>query len=136
VIAEAFPLCFHLVFFGGSLIIEKRSSFAGRFGAAGVPSSRPARALSGDFRNAVHFFGLIGWSVGILSTLMYVLLMPRIDFEKREWGGVPWQIAPDPPDPLRTVPCRYWLAAKGVSVAAEPASMDQFQTQPTSFLVH
>jgi microcin C transport system permease protein len=29
-------------------------------------------------------FGLIGLLIGILSDLMYVLVDPRIDFEKRE----------------------------------------------------
>ena len=32
----------------------------------------------------LFIFGLIGLVVGILSDLMYVLVDPRIDFEKRE----------------------------------------------------
>ncbi|CAN0596819.1 unnamed protein product [Laminaria digitata] len=32
----------------------------------------------------LFLFGLIGLVVGILSDLMYVLVDPRIDFEKRE----------------------------------------------------
>jgi microcin C transport system permease protein len=32
----------------------------------------------------LFIFGLIGLVVGIISDLMYVLVDPRIDFEKRE----------------------------------------------------
>jgi microcin C transport system permease protein len=32
----------------------------------------------------LFIFGLIGLVVGILSDLMYVVVDPRIDFEKRE----------------------------------------------------
>jgi len=32
----------------------------------------------------LFFFGLMGLVVGIISDLMYVLVDPRIDFEKRE----------------------------------------------------
>ena len=35
-------------------------------------------------RLILFVFGLIGLVVGILSDLMYVLVDPRIDFEKRE----------------------------------------------------
>ena len=80
IVIAGFPGLFLGVFFGGSLIIEMIFSLDG-LGLLGYKS-----AVERDF--AVMFgtlfaFGLIGLIVGILSDLMYVLVDPRIDFEKR-----------------------------------------------------
>ena len=58
--------------------------FTGALGAVGglVFSSHVIAWLG--HRHTILFFGLIGLVVGILSDLMYVLVDPRIDFEKRK----------------------------------------------------
>ena len=80
IVIAGFPALFLGVFFGSSLIIEMIFTLDG-LGLLGYRA-----AIERDF--AVMFgtlfaFGLIGLVVGILSDLMYVLVDPRIDFEKR-----------------------------------------------------
>ncbi|VDC25195.1 microcin C ABC transporter permease YejB [Pseudogemmobacter humi] len=80
IIIAGFPALFLGVFFGSSLIIEMIFTLDG-LGLLGYRA-----AIERDY--AVMFgtlfaFGLIGLVVGILSDIMYVLVDPRIDFEKR-----------------------------------------------------
>ncbi len=80
IVIAGFPALFLGVFFGSSLIIEMIFTLDG-LGLLGYRA-----AIERDF--AVMFgtlfaFGLIGLVVGILSDIMYVLVDPRIDFEKR-----------------------------------------------------
>lgn len=81
IVIAGFPAVFIGVFFGGSLIIETLFSLDG-LGRMGFEA-----ALARDYPvvfGTLFVFGLIGLVVGILSDLMYVLVDPRIDFEKRE----------------------------------------------------
>lgn len=81
IVIAGFPAVFIGVFFGGSLIIETIFSLDG-LGRLGFES-----AVARDYPvvfGTLFIFGLIGLVVGILSDLMYVLVDPRIDFEKRE----------------------------------------------------
>ena len=81
IVIAGFPAVFIGVFFGGSLIIETIFSLdgLGRLGfEAAVARDYPIMFGAGGI------FGLIGLVVGILSDLMYVVVDPRIDFEKRE----------------------------------------------------
>ncbi|MEZ5798577.1 MAG: ABC transporter permease subunit [Paracoccaceae bacterium] len=80
IVIAGFPAIFLGVFFGSSLIIEFIFSLDG-LGQLGYKS-----ALERDYPvmfGTLFAFGLIGLVVGILSDLMYVLVDPRIDFEKR-----------------------------------------------------
>jgi len=80
IVIAGFPGLFLSVFFGGSLIIEMIFSLDG-LGQLGFKS-----AVERDFSvmfGTLFAFGLIGLIVGILSDLMYVLVDPRIDFERR-----------------------------------------------------
>ncbi len=80
IVIAGFPGLFLGVFFGSSLIIEYIFSLDG-LGKLGYES-----ALERDYPvmfGTLFAFGLIGLVVGILSDLMYVLVDPRIDFEKR-----------------------------------------------------
>ena len=81
IVISVFPAVFIGVFFGGSLIIETIFSLDG-LGRLGFEA-----AVARDYPvifGTLFIFGLIGLVVGILSDLMYVLVDPRIDFEKRE----------------------------------------------------
>lgn len=81
IVIAGFPAVFIGVFFGGSLIIETIFSLDG-LGRLGFEA-----AVARDYPivfGTLFVFGLIGLVVGILSDLMYVLVDPRIDFEKRE----------------------------------------------------
>jgi microcin C transport system permease protein len=81
IVISGFPAVFIGVFFGGSLIIETIFSLDG-LGRLGFEA-----AVARDYPivfGTLFIFGLIGLVVGILSDLMYVLVDPRIDFEKRE----------------------------------------------------
>ncbi len=81
IVIAGFPAVFIGVFFGGSLIIETIFSLDG-LGRLGFES-----AVARDYPvvfGTLFIFGLIGLVVGILSDMMYVLVDPRIDFEKRE----------------------------------------------------
>jgi len=81
IVIAGFPAVFIGVFFGGSLIIETIFSLDG-LGRLGFEA-----AVARDYPivfGTLFIFGLIGLLVGILSDLMYVVVDPRIDFEKRE----------------------------------------------------
>ena len=81
IIISGFPALFVSVFFGGSLLIETIFSLdgLGRLGfEAAVGRDYPVMFAT------LFVFSLMGLVVGILSDLMYVLVDPRIDFERRE----------------------------------------------------
>src|SRR6056300_542967 len=81
IVIAGFPAVFVGVFFGGSIIIETIFSLAG-LGRLGFEA-----AVARDYPvifGTLFIFGLISLVVGIISDLMYVLVDPRIDFEKRE----------------------------------------------------
>jgi microcin C transport system permease protein len=81
IVIAGFPSLFLGVFFGSSLIIEVIFSLDG-LGQLGFRS-----AVERDYPvifGTLFAFGLIGLVVGILSDLMYVLVDPRIDFERRD----------------------------------------------------
>ena len=81
IVIAGFPAVFIGVFFSGSLIIETIFSLDG-LGRLGFEA-----AVARDYPvifGTLFIFGLMSLVVGILSDLMYVLVDPRIDFEKRE----------------------------------------------------
>ena len=81
IVIAGFPSLFIGIFFGASLIIETIFSLDG-LGRLGFEA-----AVARDYPvifGTLFAFGLVGLLVGILSDLMYVLVDPRIDFEKRE----------------------------------------------------
>ncbi|VAV97769.1 Prephenate dehydratase-associated ABC transporter, permease protein 1 [hydrothermal vent metagenome] len=81
IVIAGFPSVFFSVFFGASILIETIFSLDG-LGRLGFEA-----AVGRDYPvmfGTLFFFSLIGLFVGILSDLMYVLIDPRIDFEKRE----------------------------------------------------
>ncbi len=81
IVIAGFPAVFIGVFFSGSLIIETIFSLDG-LGRLGFEA-----AVARDYPvifGTLFIFGIIGLVVGILSDLMYVLVDPRIDFERRE----------------------------------------------------
>ncbi len=80
IVIAGFPGLFLGVFFGSSLIIEFIFSLDG-LGQLGYRA-----AVERDYPvifGTLFAFGLIGLVVGIISDLMYVLVDPRIDFERR-----------------------------------------------------
>lgn len=80
IVIAGFPAVFIGVFFGGSVLIETIFSLDG-LGRLGFEA-----AVARDYPvifGTLFVFGLIGLVVGILSDLMYVLVDPRIDFERR-----------------------------------------------------
>ena len=81
IVIAGFPTVFIGVFFGGSVLIETIFSLDG-LGRLGFEA-----AVGRDYPvmfGTLFLFGLVGLVVNILSDLMYVLVDPRIDFEKRE----------------------------------------------------
>ncbi|TDE36259.1 microcin C ABC transporter permease YejB [Antarcticimicrobium sediminis] len=81
IVIAGFPAVFIGIFFSGSLIIETIFSLDG-LGRLGFEA-----AVARDYPvifGTLFIFGLMSLVVGILSDLMYVLIDPRIDFEKRE----------------------------------------------------
>jgi len=81
IVIAGFPAVFIGVFFTGSLIIETIFSLDG-LGRLGFEA-----AVARDYPvvfGTLFIFGLIGLIVGLLSDLMYFLVDPRIDFERRE----------------------------------------------------
>lgn len=81
IVIAGFPAVFIGIFFSGSLIIETIFSLDG-LGRLGFEA-----AVARDYPvifGTLFVFGLMSLVVGILSDLMYVLVDPRIDFEKRE----------------------------------------------------
>lgn len=80
IVIAGFPSMFLGVFFGSSILIETIFSLDG-LGRLGFEA-----AVQRDYPvifGTLYVFGLLGLLVGILSDLMYVLVDPRIDFEKR-----------------------------------------------------
>ncbi|KIC13908.1 microcin C ABC transporter permease YejB [Leisingera sp. ANG-Vp] len=81
IVIAGFPSVFIGIFFSGSLIIETIFSLDG-LGRLGFEA-----AVARDYPvifGTLFIFGLMSLVVGIISDLMYVLVDPRIDFEKRE----------------------------------------------------
>jgi microcin C transport system permease protein len=80
IVIAGFPAAFVGVFFSGSLLIETIFSLdgIGRLGFEAVVA-RDYPVVFGT----LFVFGLMGLLMGILSDLMYVLIDPRIDFERR-----------------------------------------------------
>ena len=81
IVIAGFPTVFIGVFFGGSLIIETIFSLDG-LGRLGFES-----AVERDYPvifGTLFIFGIIGLVANLLSDMMYVLVDPRIDFERRE----------------------------------------------------
>ena len=81
IVIAGFPGLLLSVLFGGGLLIEVIFSLDG-LGRMGFEA-----AVQRDYPivfGTLYTFGLLGLVVGILSDLMYVLVDPRIDFEKRE----------------------------------------------------
>lgn len=81
IVIAGFPGAFLGVFFGASIIIETIFSLDG-LGRLGFEAT-VARDYPVVF-GTLFMFSLISLFVGLLSDLMYVLVDPRIDFEKRE----------------------------------------------------
>lgn len=80
IVIAGFPGLFLAVLFGGSLLIETIFSLDG-LGRLGYEA-----AVARDYPvvfGTLYVFGLMGLLIGLLSDLMYVLVDPRIDFEKR-----------------------------------------------------
>ncbi|MEM8577680.1 MAG: microcin C ABC transporter permease YejB [Pseudomonadota bacterium] len=80
IIIAGFPGLFISVFFGSSIIIETIFSLDG-LGRLGFEA-----AVARDYPivfGTLWIFALMGLLVGIISDLMYVLVDPRIDFERR-----------------------------------------------------
>ena len=80
IVIAGFPAMFLGVFFGASILIETIFSLDG-LGRLGFEA-----AVQRDYPvifGTLYVFGLLGLLVGILSDLMYVLVDPRIDFERR-----------------------------------------------------
>ncbi len=81
IVIAGFPAVFIGVFFSGSLIIETIFSLDG-LGRLGFEA-----AVARDYPvifGTLFIFGLMSLVVGIVSDIMYVLVDPRIDFDKRE----------------------------------------------------
>ncbi len=80
IVVAGFPAAFVSVFFGASILIETIFSLDG-LGRLGFEA-----AVGRDYPvmfGTLFIFSLIGLTVGIISDLMYVLIDPRIDFERR-----------------------------------------------------
>lgn len=81
IVISGLPAVFIGVFFGGSVLIETIFSLDG-LGRLGFEA-----AVGRDYPimfGTLFLFGLIGLLVNIISDITYVLIDPRIDFEKRE----------------------------------------------------
>ncbi|MGF1552415.1 MAG: microcin C ABC transporter permease YejB [Paracoccaceae bacterium] len=81
IVIAGFPAAFLTVFMTGSIFVETVFSLDG-LGLLGFESvvSRDYPVVLGT----LYLFGLIGLVVKLLSDLTYVLIDPRIDFERRE----------------------------------------------------
>lgn len=80
IVIAGFPGLFLAVLFGGSLLIETIFSLDG-LGRLGYEA-----AVARDYPvvfGTLYVFGLMGLLIGLVSDLTYVLVDPRIDFEKR-----------------------------------------------------
>ena len=81
IVIAGFPAAFIGIFFGSSLIIELIFSLdgLGRLGYEAVVA-RDYPIVFGT----LFVFSLMGLLIGLITDLMYVLVDPRIDFERRE----------------------------------------------------
>ena len=81
IVIAGFPGAFLAAFFTGALIVETVFSLDG-LGLLGFESvvNRDYPVVLGT----LYIFGLMGLVVKLISDLMYVLIDPRIDFERRE----------------------------------------------------
>lgn len=80
IVIAGFPAIFLGAFFGSSILIETIFSLDG-LGRLGFEA-----AVRRDYPvifGTLYVFGILGLIAGILSDLVYVLVDPRIDFEKR-----------------------------------------------------
>jgi microcin C transport system permease protein len=80
IVIASFPAVFISVFFGGSIIIETIFSLDG-LGQLGFRS-----AVERDYPvvfGTLFAFSILGLIIGILSDFMYVIVDPRIDFDRR-----------------------------------------------------
>ena len=80
IVVAGFPAAFISVFFGASILIETIFSLDG-LGRLGFEA-----AVGRDYPvmfGTLFIFSLIGLTMGLVTDLMYVLIDPRIDFEKR-----------------------------------------------------
>lgn len=81
IVIAGFPTLIIKVFFTGSLLIEHVFSLDGMGQMAfKAIQERDYPVVFGT----LYMFGLIGLLINLLSDMMYVLVDPRIDFEKRE----------------------------------------------------
>ncbi len=81
IVVAGFPGAFAAIFTTGSVIIETVFSLDG-LGRLGYEA-----AVARDYPivfGTLYVFGLIGLLINIISDLVYVMIDPRIDFEKRE----------------------------------------------------
>ena len=81
IVVARFPAAFVSIFFTGSLLIETIFSLDG-LGLLGYKS-----LLDRDYPvifGTLFIFSLIGLLLGLVSDIVYMLIDPRIDFEKRE----------------------------------------------------
>ncbi|MEO1459216.1 MAG: microcin C ABC transporter permease YejB, partial [Pseudomonadota bacterium] len=81
IVIAGFPAAFISIFFTGSLFVETVFSLDG-IGLLGFEAvvNRDYPVLLGT----LYIFGLMGLVVKLISDLAYVLIDPRIDFERRE----------------------------------------------------
>lgn len=80
IVIAGFPALFMGVFFGSSILIELI------FSLDGLGRLAFEAAVQRDYPvifGTLYAFGLMGLLIGILSDMMYVLVDPRIDFERR-----------------------------------------------------
>ncbi|MEM8850530.1 MAG: ABC transporter permease subunit [Pseudomonadota bacterium] len=81
IVISGFPQLFIAVFFGGSLLIETIFSLDG-LGRLGFEA-----AIGRDYPvmfGTLYAFALLGLVMNLITDLTYVLVDPRIDFERRE----------------------------------------------------
>ncbi|WP_374290399.1 microcin C ABC transporter permease YejB [Paenirhodobacter enshiensis] len=81
IVIAGFPATFLGVFFGSSIIVETIFSLDG-LGLLGFQAA--AERNYPVIFGTLYVFGLISLVVGIISDITYVLVDPRIDFERRE----------------------------------------------------
>ena len=81
IVVAGFPAAFIGILFTGSLLIEVIFSLDG-LGLLGYEA-----AINRDYPvmfAALYFFTLLGLVMNLVGDLMYVVIDPRIDFERRE----------------------------------------------------
>jgi microcin C transport system permease protein len=81
IVIAGFPAAFLSILFTGSLLIEVIFSIEG-IGLLGFEA-----ALKRDYPvmfGSLYFFSLLGLLMKLINDIMYVIIDPRIDFEKRK----------------------------------------------------